>query len=110
MASTEAAETHKRFHKSTILFGALVCAFGLIICGLGIWLVYLKSIGTTKFKLFGQELASDNVGVAAIFIGAVVIILALRRILKSMDKISDSYSKTISTLVNSKRGNKFIQK
>lgn len=51
---------------------------GIILALLGIWLVYLGSTGDTEFNLFGQTFKSSNVGIAAIFIGAVVIITSIR--------------------------------
>src|ERR1043165_6311214 len=48
---------------------------GVILALFGVWLVYLGSTGETKFRLFGQSFESANVGIAAIFIGAVTIIL-----------------------------------
>lgn len=94
-------EAHNSFHKSTLVFGIIVCFFALLIAGLGIWLITLKSSGKTEFELFGQKFFSENVGVSAIFIGAVILILAVRRILKSLDKISDNYSKTTHDILNS---------
>lgn len=94
-------EAHNSFHKSTLIFGIIVCFFALLIAGLGIWLITLKSSGKTEFELFGQKFFSENVGVSAIFIGAVILILAVRRILKSVDKISDNYSKTTHDILNS---------
>jgi ABC-type sulfate transport system permease component len=94
-------EAHNSFHKSTLIFGIIVCFFALLIAGLGIWLITLKSSGKTEFELFGQKFFSENVGVSAIFIGAVILILAVRRILKSLDKISDNYSKTTHDILNS---------
>lgn len=101
MVAIETGRTHKQLHKATLFFGILLCLLGVALAVMGIWLVFLKSEGTTRFKLFGQEFYSNNVGIAAIFIGAVVIILAFRRILKSLDKISDNYSKSMQELMHS---------
>jgi hypothetical protein len=79
----------------------MLCFFALIIAGFGIWLVTLKSTGKTEFELFGQKFFSENVGVSAIFIGAVILILSIRRILKSLDKISDNYSKSNLDILSS---------
>ncbi|PXY40532.1 hypothetical protein DMB65_11500 [Flavobacterium cheongpyeongense] len=95
------SKAHNSFHKSTLIFGIIVCFFALLIAGLGIWLISLKSSGKTEFELFGQKFFSENVGVSAIFIGAVILILAVRRISKSLDKISDNYSKTNYDILNS---------
>jgi uncharacterized membrane protein len=61
-------------------------ATGLMLAAFGVILVYLGSSGKTEFTFFGQELKSTNVGIAAIFIGAVVIVLIVRRTLKSHDR------------------------
>jgi hypothetical protein len=67
-----------------VVIGSL-CA-GLLISALGLWLVYLGATGATEFSFFGQTLKSLNVGVPALFIGAVTIVLLLRRSLKSLDQ------------------------
>ena len=87
----ENGNVQKGFYKLTLIFGIVICTFALAIAGLGIWLIYLKSTGITKLKFFGQEFSSNNVGIAAIFIGGVILVLALRRILRSLDKIADNY-------------------
>jgi hypothetical protein len=99
----ESGKMHSKFRQQTIIFGIVISVFALIIAGLGIWLVYLKSVGQTHFQLFGQEFQSDNVGIAAIFIGAVVLIIGLRRTFKSLDSLTDSYKKTTSDILSSKR-------
>jgi hypothetical protein len=51
----------------------------------GIWLVWFGATGNTSFTIFGQQFASTNVGIAALFLGAVTVVLLLRRFLKSFD-------------------------
>jgi uncharacterized membrane protein YidH (DUF202 family) len=110
MTSIQTTKTTKFLSKSTFVFGIIIGIFGLAICFLGIWLVYLKSTGTTKFSLFGQEFSSNNVGITSIFIGAVVIILSMRRILKTVEKINENHSKTMTNIINSGKSNKIIKK
>ncbi|MCL6460255.1 MAG: hypothetical protein I4O51_00070 [Flavobacterium micromati] len=100
------SNTHNVFHRSTLIFGIVICFFALIISGFGIWLVSLNSSGKTEFELFGQKFFSENVGVSSIFIGAVILILSVRRILKSLDKISDNYSKTNVDILSSRKARK----
>lgn len=58
----------------------------LIIAAMGVYLVYLGASGDTEFSFFVQQFRSTNVGIAAIFIGAVLIVLNVRRTLTSFDK------------------------
>jgi hypothetical protein len=63
---------------------------GLTLAGFGVWLVTLNAQGTAKLSLLGQTMDSNNVGVTAIFIGAVTLIFVVHRTLKSLDLISVS--------------------
>lgn len=67
----------------TISVGSFLA--GLLFALLGIVLVYLGSDGETEFSFFGQGFKSTNVGIAAIFVGASLVVIALRRVLKSLD-------------------------
>lgn len=58
----------------------------------GIVLVAMKSDGTSELSFFGQHLTSKNAGVVAIFIGCALLLLALRRILSTYDRIVGSPS------------------
>jgi hypothetical protein len=79
----EAVETAKRPLQFISLLGVLA---GIIFAGLGVWLVVGASeSGTTSISLFGQEVETTSVGVACIFIGAVTVIVTIRRVLKSLD-------------------------
>ena len=66
-----------------------VMLLGGIFGGLGVVLVYLGAKGDTHMKLFGQSIDTANVGVASIFIGALTVILVIRRLLKSADRIDN---------------------
>lgn len=59
---------------------------GILLALIGAYLVYLGATGDTTIELMGQELNTTNVGVASIFIAAVLIIFNLRRIMASFDK------------------------
>ena len=60
--------------------------FGSLLSILGVTLVVIGATGDTEFNLFGQSFKSSNVGIAALFIGAVLVILNIRRLLTSYDK------------------------
>ena len=60
--------------------------FGSLLSILGVVLVIIGATGDTEFNLFGQSFKSANVGVAALFIGAVLVVLNVRRLLSSYDK------------------------
>lgn len=59
---------------------------GVVLAAMGVYLVYLGASGDTEFSFFGQKLRSTNAGIAAIFIGAALIVLNVRRTLTSFDK------------------------
>jgi len=61
---------------------------GVVICLIGAYFIRLGATGTTKVTLFGQTLESTNVGIAAVFIGAVLIVRNVRRILKVIESAS----------------------
>jgi hypothetical protein len=75
-------------HHSPLLASIARATFwcGAFLAVLGIVLVALGSSGKTNFTFFGQQFHSDNVGIAAIFLGAAMIVLNIRRLLKSADK------------------------
>jgi hypothetical protein len=56
-----------------------------LIAVLGAVLVYLGATGTSQMTIFGQNLSTTNVGIAGIFIGAVSLVLIVRRIMQSLD-------------------------
>lgn len=60
--------------------------FGTLLAVLGVVLVAIGSGGDTQFVFFGQSFKSQNVGIASFFLGAVLVVLNVRRILKSLDK------------------------
>lgn len=77
-------KSHGLFHLLThwsFIFGSLLSILGVV-------LVVVGATGDTEFNLFGQSFKSANVGVAALFIGAVLVILNVRRLLSSYDKTS----------------------
>ncbi len=60
--------------------------FGSLLAVLGVVLVVLGSTGDTGFTFFGQSFKSQNIGIASFFLGAALVVLNVRRILKSFDK------------------------
>ena len=68
-----------------VIIGGYIAGIALAV--FGVWLVYLGATGSTEFSFFGQTFKSTNVGIAGIFLGAAVIVLLIRRALKSVDKM-----------------------
>jgi len=56
---------------TAIVVGAV--AAGVIMSGLGIWLVYLGKHGQETINMLGQQLNTNMAGILAIFIGGVTI-------------------------------------
>jgi heme/copper-type cytochrome/quinol oxidase subunit 2 len=73
-------------HVSPILKVMIWCGFivGVVFGLLGIWLIYLGASGETAFSFFGQTFKSANVGIAAIFLGAAVIVLIMRSVTQTV--------------------------
>ncbi|QND56603.1 hypothetical protein [Mesorhizobium huakuii] len=64
----------------------LVQSLGALVAGLSLAFMGLYAMqGDTTVDLFGQKITSKSAGVIAIFIGAVLIVLMSRRILKTLD-------------------------
>ena len=63
---------------------------GAIFGGLGVVLVYLGAKGQTHIQIFGASLETADVGVACIFLAAVMVILVIRRLLKSVESTKGS--------------------
>jgi len=59
--------------------------FGSLLSVLGVVLVVMGATGETEFSFFGQTFKSQNIGIAAFFLGATLVVLNVRRILKSYD-------------------------
>ncbi|MGH8557504.1 MAG: hypothetical protein ACRESZ_08590 [Methylococcales bacterium] len=66
-----------------IVFGYIV---GILMAGLGVYLAVLGTTANTEFSFFGQTFKSTSIGIAAIFIGAAMIVLVSGRVLKTVDK------------------------
>jgi hypothetical protein len=65
-----------------VAVGTLI--FGALIAGMGIVLVYLGSTGEAQIHFFGQSFDSANVGIGAIFLGAVTVVIVLTRLMKHL--------------------------
>jgi hypothetical protein len=72
--------THTLIVWFTFIIGVLLVLAGVV-------LVWLGAQGSTKFNIFGNDFSSDNVGIASLFIGAVLVILNFRRVLKSVERV-----------------------
>lgn len=84
-------------HTETITMALLIImAFGVIagvlLAGFGVVLVLHGSVNaTSSIHLFGQTIDTTSVGVAGVLIGAVVVILTIRRVLESLDLLSNLF-------------------
>jgi hypothetical protein len=71
---------------SLILIIAAVTSVLAIIIGLG--LIYISvSLDHAHVEIFGRRILTDNVGVAAIFLGVVVLMFISRRLLLLFEQI-----------------------
>ena len=61
---------------------------GLLIAVIGLILTLVGSSGNTNFTLFGQSFTSTNIGIAAIFVGVVMIIINIGRVLRVASRAS----------------------
>ncbi len=50
-------------------------------------LVYLGAKGNSQIALFGQKIDTASVGVAALFIAAVVVVISVKLVLKSLNDL-----------------------
>ena len=62
----------------------VVAGLTLAILG-GVLVLHGSAIATSSIHLFGQTIDTTSVGVACIGIAAIVIVLTIRRVLKSFD-------------------------
>ncbi len=66
----------------------LTSIFGILLLAAGIILVYRGATGATEFSFLGQTFKSTNAGIAAFFMGAVLIAVNFRRVLTSLERIN----------------------
>lgn len=85
-----------------IVVGSFIVGLGL--AGLGVYIVYIGGIGETEATLLGQSIKSKNTGVAAIFIGALVIIFLVRPAYRIFSEISGAHDDIFSILNRFKQG------
>ncbi len=64
----------------TIVVGVIILCLGFALIAFG-----NSSSAYTEFSFFGQRFKSTSVGIAAIFIGGVMVVLTVRRAFKSLD-------------------------
>jgi len=101
----------KRSNILLIVITICVSLVGVFLSGLGVVLVYLGATGNSDVNLFGNELSSESVGVTSVFIGAVVIILILKRILSSHDAVVSKFfpSTENNSDINNKKSEVLVQ-
>src|SRR4051794_22484671 len=74
---------------SPVLMFSLVVSLviGATLIGGGVALVYLGGHGETELVLFGNTFKSQNVGAVGIFCGAVMVVLAIRRVVTAVERL-----------------------
>jgi len=60
---------------------------GGLFAGLGVLLVYLGAKGETHIRMFGANLETADVGVACMFLAAVMVIVIFRSLFKSAESM-----------------------
>ncbi len=73
--------------KLSLILSAIL---GGLLLGGGIVLAYFGNSAQTTFTLFGNQFSSTSVGVALAFMGVVLVAFVIRRILISLDRITDN--------------------
>ena len=61
---------------------------GAILLVGGIYLAIAQHFADTKFNLFGNQFSSTSVGVSMAFIGAVLVIMTFRRIVRAIERLA----------------------
>ena len=62
---------------------------GILLVG-GILLAIIGSSAQTTITFFGNKFTSTSIGVAMAFLGAVLVAVTIRRVLQSIDKITEN--------------------
>lgn len=71
-----------------ILMSIIGALLGIVLFSGGIALAYANRLAPTEIILFGNTFKSSSIGVALCFIGALVTVLTIRRILKSLGHLA----------------------
>jgi hypothetical protein len=85
-ANKELIRENQRTQRLLLILGSILA--GIFFIG-GVFIAILGTRAMTEFSLFGQTFKSTSAGIALGFIGAVLFILLLRRLLQSTDAIID---------------------
>jgi len=76
---------------------------GMLLAG-GLVLAFFGGTANTSIEFFGNTFSSTSVGTAIAFLGATMIVVVLRRILGSIDKITrDGGSESLGDQVSNRR-------
>lgn len=77
--------TARQVHLASLVFVGLL---SLAAIATGIVALVLNSKGNTQFQLLGADLNTGNVGVACLGIGILSMVLIVRRVLKSVERLA----------------------
>ena len=70
---------------------AIICfVFGIILAIGGIWVAVIGHQAETTMNFLGNEITTTSAGIGLAFLGAVVVAVGIRRILKSVDHATSS--------------------
>src|SRR2546422_10046743 len=70
------------------LIAVLGALLGAILLIGGLYLAFGGALAVTKFNIFGNQFSSTSVGVSMAFIGAVLVVVTFRRVLRSVDRLA----------------------
>ena len=77
-------------HAVLVRVTSLTFLAGVVLAILGVVLIIFGDHGASELSLFGAQIKTGSIGVAAIFIGAVLIILNTRALLKALVVVQDA--------------------
>ena len=76
-----------------ILLAILGFLSGITLIAGGLYLAFGERLAETTFTMFGNDFSSTSVGVSMSFMGALLAILTIRRVLESIEFITKLYER-----------------
>lgn len=87
----------------TALIG--VVALAVVFAVTGVVFIYLGSSGNTTLSFFGANVATTNVGVAALVLAAAMVVLTIRKVFSYMHGVVHGESKPVGSPDKRRRRN-----